>query len=146
MNKEDFQNGFALGMASGGVVESEYILPIGGEELGGVKNGGNVVINEDGTMTAPASDSGGSGGGISTTAINLLIDILKVGMFTTNVSGKIELLKETLLAGGGSDEPVNPDIPDEPTTTDDITVTDGIMTIVSVGSEITVTDGIMVIL
>lgn len=31
---------------------SDYILPIGGEQLGGVKNGGNVVINEDGTMTA----------------------------------------------------------------------------------------------
>ena len=30
-----------------------YELPIGGEELGGVKNGGNVVINTDGTMTAP---------------------------------------------------------------------------------------------
>lgn len=97
MSKTDFQNGFALGMASGGVVEvvpeellatkqdalvsgeniktingqsilgegdisisggSDYTLPVGGEELGGVKNGGNVVINEDGTMTAPAS--GGS--------------------------------------------------------------------------------------
>lgn len=33
-----------------------YELPIGGDELGGVKNGGNVVINEDGTMTAPESD------------------------------------------------------------------------------------------
>lgn len=30
-----------------------YILPIGGDELGGVKNGGNVIINADGTMTAP---------------------------------------------------------------------------------------------
>jgi hypothetical protein len=36
----------------------EY-LPVGGTELGAVKNGGNVVINEDGTMTAP--DSGGNG-------------------------------------------------------------------------------------
>lgn len=57
MNNKDFQNGFAIGLASGGIVEQEYILPIGGEELGGVKNGGNVVINEDGTMTAP-EDSG----------------------------------------------------------------------------------------
>jgi lysophospholipase L1-like esterase len=56
MNKEDFQNGFAIGMASGGVSEQDYILPIGGKELGGVKNGGNVVINEDGTMTAPESE------------------------------------------------------------------------------------------
>ena len=35
---------------------SDYELPIGGEELGGVKNGGNVVINADGTMTAPVSE------------------------------------------------------------------------------------------
>lgn len=32
---------------------TRYVLPIAGKELGGVKNGGNVVINEDGTMTAP---------------------------------------------------------------------------------------------
>lgn len=35
---------------------SDYTLPIGGDELGGVKNGGNVTINEDGTMTAPESE------------------------------------------------------------------------------------------
>mgnify|MGYP003306526246 CR=1 FL=1 len=34
---------------------SGYTLPVGGEQLGGVKNGGNVVINVDGTMTAPSS-------------------------------------------------------------------------------------------
>ena len=28
-------------------------IPIAGDELGGVKNGGNVVVNSDGTMTAP---------------------------------------------------------------------------------------------
>ena len=39
-----------------------YILPVGGENLGGVKNGGNVVINEDGTMTAPGSDAPGKDG------------------------------------------------------------------------------------
>lgn len=36
---------------------SDYKLPIGGEKLGGVKNGGNVVINADGTMTAPEAGS-----------------------------------------------------------------------------------------
>ena len=40
--------------ASGG--EGNYVLPIGGEELGGVKNGGNVTINPDGTMDAPVVD------------------------------------------------------------------------------------------
>ena len=33
--------------------QNTYELPVGGSELGGVKNGGNVVINADGTMTAP---------------------------------------------------------------------------------------------
>ena len=41
-----------------------YVLPIGGAELGGVKNGGNVIINADGTMTAPV---GGSSGNSQTT-------------------------------------------------------------------------------
>lgn len=31
---------------------NDYLLPVGGDELGGVKNGGNVTINEDGTMSA----------------------------------------------------------------------------------------------
>lgn len=35
--------------------QNDYELPIAGDELGGVKNGGNVVINADGTMTAPES-------------------------------------------------------------------------------------------
>ena len=34
---------------------------VGGNELGLVKNGGNVVINPDGTMTAPESTGGGGG-------------------------------------------------------------------------------------
>lgn len=37
-------------------VSSGYTLPVGGDELGGVKNGGNVTINPDGTMTAPESN------------------------------------------------------------------------------------------
>ena len=96
-------------------------------------------------------EGGSSGGGLNSTAINLLIQILQTAIYSTNVSGKIEELKEALVSGGG-DEPVNPDKPDipdepdEPTVTDDITVVDGIMTIVSVGSEISVTDGIMTIL
>lgn len=38
-------------------IDNKY-LPVGGTDLGAVKNGGNVVINEDGTMTAP--ESGGN--------------------------------------------------------------------------------------
>ena len=32
-------------------LEPKYVLPVGGAEIGGVKNGGNVVIGEDGTMS-----------------------------------------------------------------------------------------------
>lgn len=32
-----------------------YVLPVAGQDLGGVKNGGNVTVNSDGTMTAPES-------------------------------------------------------------------------------------------
>lgn len=38
-----------------GSVQNAYKLPVGGDKLGGVRNGGNVVINQDGTMTAPES-------------------------------------------------------------------------------------------
>lgn len=47
------ENGNVEISVSGGNVD--YALPVGGDELGGVKNGGNVVINTDGTMTAPES-------------------------------------------------------------------------------------------
>lgn len=41
-------------------IPDAYTLPVGGDALGGVKNGGNVVINADGTMTATEA-GGGSG-------------------------------------------------------------------------------------
>jgi hypothetical protein len=50
----EYVNETIEGIESGGG-GSDYTLPIGGDELGGVKNGGNVIINEDGTMTAPES-------------------------------------------------------------------------------------------
>lgn len=50
-------NGVAPDPKTGNVAVKipEYTLPVAGDELGGVKNGGNVVINADGTMTAPGS-------------------------------------------------------------------------------------------
>lgn len=90
-----------------------------------------------------------SGGGMSTTAANLLIEILESAVYNTNVSGKIASLKEALASGGssGGDNTggETPDVPDEPVVTDDITVSDGVMTIVTVGSAITVSDGVMTI-
>lgn len=54
-------------------VPDAYTLPVGGEELGGVKNGGNVTINEDGTMTAPES-SGGSEHSASEKIVDYTVD------------------------------------------------------------------------
>lgn len=34
---------------------NNYVLPVGGNAIGGVKNGGNVTIGEDGQMDAPVS-------------------------------------------------------------------------------------------
>ncbi len=91
--------------------------------------------------------SGGvvSGVGLNSTAISLLIQILKECIYSTNVSGKIDAL-ETALASGSSGDSGGDSSGDTSGTQDDITVTDGIMTIISVGSEISVTDGIMTIL
>jgi hypothetical protein len=91
-----------------------------------------------------------SGGGITVTAADLLITILQNAVFTSNQTGNIAALREALASSGGSggdtpDNPDTPDEPDEPVVTDIITVTDGIMTIVAVGSEITVSDGAMTI-
>lgn len=53
---------------------SVYTLPVAGSALGGVKNGGNVVVAADGSMTytlpAASSDLGGvkSGGAVSVAA------------------------------------------------------------------------------
>lgn len=46
--------------------EPVWEIPIAGSELGGVKNGGNVVINADGTITAPALPTGGTPGQVLT--------------------------------------------------------------------------------
>lgn len=47
------------GVATGA---NNYVLPVAGTALGGVKNGGNVTVNADGTMTAP--EGGGSDGAV----------------------------------------------------------------------------------
>ena len=97
-----------------------------------------------------------SGGGFTSVATALLITILQNAVFTTNQTANIAALQEALASGGstGGDEPGDnpsggetpdvPDVPDEPVA-DDITVADGSMTIVTVGSEISVSDGVMTI-
>ncbi len=91
-------------------------------------------------------NTGGSGGGISTTAITLLTDILKAAMFTTNVSGKIESLQEALLAGSSGDSGGGSGSGGGSTVADEITFADGMLTIITVGSDVSVADGIMTIL
>ena len=78
-------------------------------------------------------------GGITPTAAALLITILQNAAFITNQTGNIAALQNAL--AGGADAP---DLPDEPGA-DEITVEDGVMTIISVGSEISLSDGVMTI-
>lgn len=61
---------------------SDYVLPVGGAELGGVKNGGNVVINADGTMTAPES-----AGGAMATATDKPYMMQNIGVLYENPEG-----------------------------------------------------------
>lgn len=130
------------------------------ESSGGVKTVNGVEPDENGNVTIEAgtptdeqvqtaldaylAENPVSGGGISTTAINLLIEILKVGMFTTNVSGKIDSLEEALRAGSSGDSGGGSG--GGTTVADDITVDGGIITIITVGSEVSVADGMMTIL
>lgn len=68
-----------------------YTLPIATTTLGGVKNGGNVTINNDGTMSAPASGSA--------TAVNVTAPITNTGTPTAPVIG---IAKNDLASGGTS--------------------------------------------
>ena len=93
-----------------------------------------------------------TGGGLNAQAANLLIEILETAVYSTNVSGKIASLKEALASGGSSggdsgsgDSGDSGEDSGEETVTDDITVSGGVMTIVSVGSAISVSNGVMTI-
>ena len=90
---------------------SDYTLPVGGEELGGVKNGGNVVINEDGTMNAPEAEVTDEqvntavnayltehpvDGSMSADAKNLLLVILQNASYLSDQKSNIEALAAAL--------------------------------------------------
>lgn len=83
--------------------------------------------------------------GLSEEASNLLIEILESAVYNANVTGKIASLKEALGYSGDDSGSGDDDTGGEETVTDDITVENGVMTIISVGSEITVSDGVMTI-
>lgn len=85
----------------------------------------------------------GAGVGISGEAVALLITILENAVFTTNQTANIAALRKALesgSSGGDSGEDSGGE-----TVTDNITVSDGVMTIESVGSEIAVSGGVMTI-
>ena len=89
-----------------------------------------------------------SGGGISAIAIALLITILQNAVFTSNQTANIAALQEALATTGDAlITPDNPDVSDDfdKPVADDITVADGIMTIVTVGSAVNVAGGVMTI-
>ncbi len=134
-------------------LDSKYV-----DLSGYAKTVNGITPDENGNVEVAVS------GGLNTTVANLLIEILESAVYSANVSGKIASLKEALASGGssggdtggdsgdtggdsgdtGGDEPDTSDTPDEPIA-DDITVSNGIMTIVTVGSEITVSGGVMTI-
>lgn len=119
---------------------ADSALPIWAQLYAMIGNLGNLDTAAKSSLVAAVNElveisvSGGNGNqgtGLSTTAANLLIEILESAVYSTNVSGKIASLKEALLAGGGSggdtpdvpDVPVEPDEPDEPENPDVVTYT-----------------------
>ena len=100
--------------------------------------------DENGNVEIEVSGANANGGGLNDSARSLLITILQNAVFTSNQSGNIAALREALASDGSSGGDSGGD-PDEPVVTDDINVSDGILTIVSVGSAITVSDGVMTI-
>lgn len=80
---------------------------------------------------------------MNATAAALLIDILQDAAYVTNTTGKIAALQKAL-ASGSVDTPDVPNLPDNPVV-DDITVEDGVMTIISVGAPVTMVDGVLTI-
>ena len=127
---------------------SDYKLPIGGENLGGVKNGGNVVINEDGTMTAPVSDSS-QNATLTANGKALLRALLTAAVYDSEILPDPSTTIEAFLAeldvvvpdsGGGTDEPDVPDVPDEPEKTT-FTVTYNLNGVVSSNTATSATEG-----
>jgi hypothetical protein len=122
----------------------------GGNTLkGGISVGGGSKIELDTTLTqsGKAADAKAVGdrltvlegatpsgsGGMSITAANLLLTILRNGVYTSDQSANIDALEAALKSGG--DEPVVPDVPDEPVEPDlpeaDVSQTGSILSIVS---------------
>lgn len=97
---------------------------------------------DDLTHRVTELENSGGGSGLTDDARTLLLTILRNAVFTSNQTGNIEALNEALNTDGGSD---SPDTPDEPTESDEISVKNGVMTILSLANAPTVANGIMTI-
>lgn len=64
-----------------------YVLPVATTVLGGVKNGGNVTVNSDGTMTAPAG---------TVTSVAVTSPITNIG---TSIAPNIGITRNNIVAG-----------------------------------------------
>lgn len=67
---------------------SNYTLPVAGAQLGGVKSGGNVTINADGTLTAPTPEQGASVTRTDFTAGDSRWSTLTDGIYTLTLPGE----------------------------------------------------------
>ena len=108
----------------------EYILA----ELDELKSTGGNGSNSDSGQNA--------NGGLSTTAANLLVEILRNGVYSADQSANITALAEVLAAT----EPDSPDVPDVPDVPDDpdavvYTVTNNLTNVTNSNAAVSVTEG-----
>ena len=72
-----------------------------------------VLVDDEGSVDLETEAlSGSSAAGLNAAAAALLMEILQSAIYSENISGKIESLKQALASGG--DTPVIPDEPEEP--------------------------------
>lgn len=124
-------------------MDTEYVLSYTGSEIeerlgmvdGMVKSVNGQMPDENGNVNV----EGGSGG-MSTTAANLLVTILRNGVYSTDQSANITALANALASNGGGEEP---DIPDEPDIPEPITytITNELVNVTSSNMAASVTEG-----
>lgn len=107
--------------------------------------GASYTLTEDdkaeiAEMVDVSPDSGGNANGLSTTAANLLITILRNGVYSTDQSANITALETALASGGDEEEPDTPVVPDEPVVVT-YTVTSGLTNVESTNASAVVNEG-----
>jgi hypothetical protein len=118
-------------LASDGSWSYKSVLP------GTVKSVNGITPSPDGNVKITIPDSGQNGNGLSTTAANLLIEILRNGVYSTDQSENITALATALSVT----EPDEPDVPEVTLTSISATYSGGD---VAVGTAVTDLTGIAV--